>query len=78
MKQSGMALTTRSEMPKAMSEFIRFSIASVIRKGMAHLTCMNIVRSQRRTRSRFSDDFASLPLRQGHSKDLTSFLLETL
>ncbi len=78
MKQSGMALTTRSEMPQAMSEFIRFSIASVNRTGTARLTCMNIARSQRRTNSLFSDDFASLPLRQGHSKDLTSFLVETL
>lgn len=78
MKQSGMALTTRSEMPKAMSEFIRFSITSVNRKGMAHLTCMNTVRSQRRTRCRFSGDFSSLPLRQGHGNDLTSFLVETL
>lgn len=78
MKQSGMALTTRSERPQAMSEFIRFSIASVNRTSMARLTCMNIVRSQRRTHNRFFDDFASLPLRQGHSKDLTSFLVETL
>lgn len=78
MKQSGMALTTRSEMPQTMSEFIRFSIASVNRTSMARLTCMNTVHSQRRTHSRFSDDFASLPLRQGRSKDLASFLVETL
>jgi len=76
MKQSEMALT-RSETPQAMSELICFS-ASANRTGLGHLSCMNIARSQRRTHGRFPDDFASLPLRQGYSKDLTSFLVETL
>lgn len=77
MKQSEMALT-RSETPQAMSELICFSIASANRTGLGHLSCMNIARSQRQTHGRFPDDFASLPLRQGYSKDLTSFLVETL
>lgn len=59
-----------------MSEPILSSIASVNRTAMTRLT--RIVRNQRRTHSPFFDGFASLPLRQGYGKDLTSFLLETL
>lgn len=77
MTQSGMALT-RSETTQAMSELICFSTAAANRTGLGRLTCIDIASSQRRTHGRFPDDFASLPLRQGYSKDLTSFLVETL
>jgi Flp pilus assembly protein TadG len=78
MKQNGMALTARSASPKAMSEISRFNIASVNRTYMTLLTCTKTGRNQCRTHTQYSDDFASLPPHQGHSKDLASFLVETL
>lgn len=78
MKQNGMALTARSESPEAMSEFSRFNIASVYRTDMTLLTCTSTGRNQCWSHTQNSDDFASLPPHQGHSKDLTSFLVETL
>lgn len=78
MKQNGMALTARSESPKAMSEFSRFNIASVYRTDMTLLTCTKTGLNQCQTHTQFSDDFAFWPPCQGHSKDLASFLVETL
>lgn len=69
-----------SESSKAMSAFSRFSIVPVDPTEMTLLICTTTVPNRCRCRSytQFSNDFASLPLRQGPSKDLTSFLAEIL